>query len=80
MFRCVGKTRVTSVLCNISYSKAYGILVNKQHPVLFTIIGYIKIEGNYCYDKYKTNLEQCKKKEEEGILLISRAKLSKAQG
>ena len=57
-----------------------GILVNKQHPMLFTILGYIKIEGNYYYNKCIINLKQCVKREEEGTLLISRAKLSIAQG
>ena len=44
------------------------------------IIGYIKIEGNYYYVKCIIDLKQCAKREEEGMLLISRAKLSKAQG
>ena len=48
--------------------------------MLFKIIGYIKIEGNYYYDKCIINLEQCVKREEEGTLFISRAKLNKAQG
>ena len=48
--------------------------------MLLMIIGYIKIEGNYYYDKYKTKLKQCVKREEEGMLLIFRAKLSEAQG
>ena len=58
----------------------YGILENKPHPMLLMIIGYVKIEGNYYYNKYKTNLKQCVNKEEESMLLISRAKLSEAQG
>ena len=57
-----------------------GISVYKQYPMLFTIMGYNKIEGNYYDDKCIINFKQCGKREEEGTLLISRAKLSKAQG
>ena len=40
----------------------------------------IKTKRNYYYYEYKMNLKKCVRKEEEGTLLISRAKLSKAQG
>ena len=48
--------------------------------MLFMIIGYTKIVGNYYYNNYIKNLKQCVKREEEGMLFISRAKLSEAQG
>ena len=41
---------------------------------------HIKIKRNYCYHKHKMNLRQCVRREEESMLLISRAKLSKTQG
>ena len=47
--------------------------------MLLMIIRYIKIEGNYYYDKHETNFKQCVNKEEESMLLISRAKFSKVQ-
>ena len=83
LFRYVGKTRATSALCNISFGilfKSIQYFSEYTTPNITMTIGYIKIERNYCYHKHKTNLKQCARKEEESMLLISRTKLSKAQG
>ena len=52
----------------------------KQHPMLLMIIGYIKMKEIIIMISIKCTLNNVWKKEEESMLLISRAKLSDAQG
>ena len=58
----------------------YGILRNKQHPMLLMIIGYVKMKEIIITISIKRTLNNVWKREEESMLLISRAKLSEAQG
>ena len=48
--------------------------------IIYIMIEHLKIERNYCYYKHKMNLRKCIRREEESMLLISRAKLSESQG